>query len=120
VGLRAETWVLNEAVADECNGNGCAPEDDGPETGAAGFRGLKSYATGGTSAAEREPPAFLASLNVLELREHRLRPLRALRRQPAQYAGEEPSRAIVLGAAAEPTHNHRNSQCRENGERQHE
>jgi hypothetical protein len=95
---------MNQAVADEGNRKRRGTENDDAQASAAWCRGLKTYADRGPGAAQTEPPALLLSLNVFDLREHRVRPVQSIRRQAAYCEGEQPLSPIVLGVAAESTH----------------
>ena len=94
VRLGVQAGVLNEAVANERKGDECAPDNDGTQTGAAGFGRLDTYSTGSPCAPEAEPPVCPPSLDVIELAEHRLPPIKAIGRETSNREGEQLPRSI--------------------------
>jgi hypothetical protein len=107
-GSECRPGVLNEAVGNECEGDDCAPDNDGTQTGAAGFGRLDTYATDRPCAPEAEPPACPPSLDVIELADHRLFPVEAIGRKASSCEGEQLPRSIRPDPTTETVDDRRN------------
>ena len=105
IGLRPKARVPEEAVADEHEGDRGAAENDDTQGRATRFWGSDADANCSPDAAKGEPPPLSSSFDLVELDEHRPRPVHAIGRQAADGEAEQRPGAVAVGStSAQSTH----------------